>query len=153
MEKNSDCDVVIEHYKALRERFVVQGNRLWTRFHYFLTVEAALLGIYLTKAATISVSWPKFGILYLGLFWTILWFIIGAQDLWFYEQARKRLDEFKSKYIVAGLVGWDEKAEYYTVPWWKKPFCFKIAKCGVTSFASVIPFLFIFIWLFVWIFG
>jgi hypothetical protein len=153
MPGKQDNEIVLEHYRALRERFVTQGNRLWTRFHYFLTLEAAILGVYLTKTFTTSVSWSECGIFYLGLFWTLLWFIIGAQDLWFYEQSRKKLDAFKSKYIVSQIHGWNEDADYYDVPCLKKLVCFKIPECGVTTFASLCPLLFIIVWVLIWIFG
>ncbi|MCU0286511.1 MAG: hypothetical protein MUF15_08925 [Acidobacteria bacterium] len=151
MTGKQDNEIILEHYRALRERFVTQGNRLWTRFHYFLTIEAAILGVFLTKTFTTSVSWSECGILFLGLLWSILWFIIGAQDLWFYEQALERLDEFELNYIISNIDGWHKKD--YDIPKWKKLVCFKIGECGVTTFASICPGLFIILWVLIWLFG
>jgi len=153
MPENPDSDILLEHYRSLSERFTSQGNRLWMRFHYFLTGEAALLGAYLTRLADPSLSWPKTVLPLLGLFWTAVWFIVAAQDLWFYEQARKRLDAFKLKYIVSQFPAWDEDAEHYIVPRWKRPVCFKIPKCGVTTLASICPLLFVVLWVMIWILG
>ena len=47
---NDDTTFVIELYRTRMQHFVNQGNRLWIRFHYFLTAELALIGIYLLKA-------------------------------------------------------------------------------------------------------
>ena len=34
---NSNDDYILEHYRALREQYITQGNRLWNRFNFFLT--------------------------------------------------------------------------------------------------------------------
>lgn len=152
MSEKQDCEIIIEYYRTLREHFITQGNRMWTRFNYFLTIETAIIGIYLTKTTIISVSWPGNGIIFLGIFWTILWFIIGAQDLWFYKQYQKRREEFEKKYIGHNLEGWDIIENHYNVPCVKTLVCFKIPKCGVATFASLCPLLLLIGWIFIWVF-
>lgn len=149
----SPFEPFLEHYRSLRERFTSQGDRLWLRFYYFLTIDAALLGVLLTKVGAPPSQLPRFVVPFLGLFWTAIWFVIGAQDLWFYEQSRKKLDAFKSKHVVPNIAGWDEDREYYAVPRWKKLICFKIPKCGVTTFAAICPLLFLPVWFVMWKIG
>ena len=145
MENNTPTEVLLEHYRALRERFISQGDRLWLRFYYFLTIESALSAVILTKAPP-SRQWLRFAVPVVGLFWTALWFVIAAGDLWFYEQSREKLKAFTSTYIIRLIQGWDEEKQYYSVPPLKKLLCFKIPKVGVTTFAPISPLLFLVVW-------
>ena len=143
-------DVILEHYRHLRERYARQGDRLWLRFYYFLTIEAVLFGTFVKVKETSSLRGLRLLVLLLGTVWTALWFVIAAQDLWFFEQARKRLNDFTQNYIVPRInPSWDYWTDYPTGGL-KKLICFKIPKCGVTSF-SVICTLFVgFMWALLW---
>ena len=101
-------DVILEHYRHLRERYARQGDRLWLRFYYFLTIEAALFGAFVKVKETASLHGMRLLVLLLGTAWTALWFVIAAQDLWYYEQSRKRLNDFARNYIVPRITpSWD----------------------------------------------
>lgn len=71
-------DYVLEHYRALRERFICQGDRLWKRFHFFLTINVALVGAFLlrsevAKAGQVQVWGPRLGVLV-----SVVWIIIAV---------------------------------------------------------------------------
>lgn len=143
-------DVVLEHYRYLRERFTHKGDRLWLRFYYFLTIEAALFTAFVKVRETESLYSMRPLILVLGISWTALWFVIAAQDLWFFEQSRKRLDDFIVSHITPSLTPWDNWKLYPTRKL-KKLICFKIPHCGVTTF-SVICSLFVgLMWSLLWL--
>jgi hypothetical protein len=147
MENNKRTDVLLEHYKALRKRFTLQGDRLWLRFYYFLAIESALFGAILTQAPP-SKQWLRFAVPVVGLFWTAVWFVIAAGDLWFYEESREKLDAFTSTQIIPLIQGWDEGKEYCTLPPLKRLLCFKISNVGVTTFAPICPLFFLVVWFF-----
>ena len=133
-----NSEFVLEHYRALRERFTSQGNRLWMRFHFFLTVEVAL-GAYLLRppAAADGRVLPSL----LGVLMSLLWFLIGAQDYWFYEDSRKRLSRYKSECILAKIDCWGEEQENtkFRARSYQKTICFLIPGVGVTAFAAICP--------------
>ncbi len=141
-------DFVLEHYRALRERFTSQGNRLWTRFHLLLTVNVALAGAFLARENLDAADrLARLGPV-LGIALSVLWFVIGAQDFWFYEDARARLNRFKFENILARIPAWprDEEEKTYKAPYPKWLICFKIPKVGVTTFAALVPLLSLALW-------
>lgn len=140
-------EFILEHYRRLRESFVTQGNRLWARFNYLLVGQAALVGVFLTREKH-PVVLPV-----LGFVSALLWYVVAAQDLWFYQQAREKLLSFTSRLIIPRLSGWsdaEEEEPYKVSPWWRYVFCFKIPKLGTTHFASVFPILFVVFWILSW---
>jgi len=141
-----DPEYVLEHYRALRERFTSQGDRLWKRFHFFLTVDVALVGAFLlrsdiAKAGGLDVWGPRLGIVV-----SVVWIIIAVQDLWFYDDARVRLNTFKKELILPKISSWQKEREKHHPPWWKLPVCFRIARIGVTAFAPICAYLFLAVW-------
>lgn len=142
---------VYEHYHYLRERFTSQGDRLWKRFYYFLTVEVALVGAFLIKeGAIIPANEYKFIVNNIGLVLSVIWFLIGAQDIWYYDNARRRLDRYKFKNIIPLITNWTENEERETLPniTAKMVWRFRIPKFGVGSFASMIPLISIGLWVY-----
>ena len=100
---NDDTTFVIELYRTRMQHFVNQGNRLWIRFHYFLTAELALIGIYLLKAEYTTLINENL-IPMLGIMCSILWYLIGAQDLYFYELYRKGVHTVEDNLILSKLI-------------------------------------------------
>ncbi|MBZ5585402.1 MAG: hypothetical protein LAQ30_25005 [Acidobacteriia bacterium] len=115
---------------------------MWTRFNYFLTIEAGALGVYFTKGA-LSATLPL-----VGCFLSLLWYLISAQDVWFFQEARHRLREFTRCQIVPNVHRWTvcDEERGLDQPWWKYPICFRIPRVGVTHFAAVCPIAFGCLW-------
>jgi hypothetical protein len=149
--KRASLELILEHYRHLRDRFTHQGDRLWLRFYYFLTVEVALFGVFVKVQETRSLYGMRPLVLALGIAWTALWFLIAAQDFWFFEQSRKRLGDFTDSHIVSGIApSWDNRKEYPTEGL-KKIICFKLPKWGVTAFSVICPLLVGLMWSLLWL--
>jgi hypothetical protein len=139
-------EFTLEHYGRLRESFLTQGTRLWTRFNYLLAIQAALVGVFLTREGY------SFALPLLGACSAALWYVVAAQDVWFYQEARERLRKFTSRQIVPKIPGWsnaDESAPY-SCPRWRRAVCFRIPRFGVAHFAPVFPLFFVFFWILLW---
>lgn len=133
-------DFVLEHYRRLSDSFTTQGNRLWTRFNYFLTIEAGALGLHFSGHVLSTTA-----LLVVGCILSILWYLVGAQDVWFYQEARYRLREFTLLQILPGIPGWSDP-DLGAQPWWRRPLCFRLPRLGVTHFASICPIAFGCVW-------
>lgn len=88
---NKRIDFLIEVYK-LRVQFHSEHiDRLWTRFNFLLTTEIALLGLFFTIWADNN-SWNGFVMFpILGIIVSVLWYILGAQDHYYFEGFRKQI--------------------------------------------------------------
>lgn len=83
---------------------------------------------------------------FLGMGLSFLWYIIGAQDYYFYEKFRKMLNCFEKEYIDKRFN--DSCADIkIKTPFYKILFCWKIPKYGVTVFAAASPLIFGITWL------
>ena len=142
---NTDPTVLLEHYRALREQVTFQCDRLWKRFHLLLTLHVALGGAFLASQNVQQAGQLAGRLPVLGFALSVLWFIIGAQDLWYYDDARKRLDAFGERWIFSQIPGWTNEK---VIPrWsWKRPFRFQIPHVGVTTFVSIVPLLCALLW-------
>lgn len=80
-----------EDYKARLDYLSRQYDRLWTRFHFFLTVELAIFGFlgYLTfdRRAPEATILP----ITMGFFVSLLWYVVGAEDRALVEVYRERV--------------------------------------------------------------
>ena len=146
-ESKKNDDFILEYYRNIRERLTSQGNRLWTRFHYFLTVEVALVGAFLATKNVFSEYWKFLLIPFLGLYWSVLWFLIAAQDLWFYEDRYERLRKFENEKILKEIGFTPSRLKKSDIPKFKRFICFKIPEYGVTSLAPIFPLFFVLIWI------
>jgi len=146
-------DFVLEYYRNIRERLTSQGNRLWIRFHYFLTVEVALVGAFLATKNGLSEHWQLLLIPFLGLCWSGFWFLIGAQDLWFYEDRYESLRKFENEKILKEIGFMPSRLTKSDIPKFKRFICFKIPEYGVTSLAPIFPILFVLIWILLGVVG
>jgi hypothetical protein len=126
------------------------------RFHFFLTVEVALAGAYLFKEDLATGGQPPgqsavvaLVLGTLGVILSVLWFIIGAQDYWYYEDSRQRLNRFKSTHILSQIESWghEEEGVKFRARSCRRFICFKIPRVGVTAFAAMCPLLSIALWI------
>ena len=134
-------EYILEHYKALRERYTSQGNRLWNRFNFFLTVNVAIAGG-LIAGKNVD-DFPKstlYGPL-IGIVFSLIWLLIGAQDLWYYDNSRKKLENYRDRLILPKIPDWGTGDEEKELPKWtsKRMLRFKIPRIGVTTFSAIIP--------------
>lgn len=144
---DDSSDFALEYYRNMRERLTSQGNRLWTRFHYFLTIEAAMMGAFILVPEGLSAGWRFVGLPLIGLCWSTVWFMIAANDLWFYEERYKRLKVFEKEQIVPKVGTVPGKMSKADLPRVKRLVCFKIPKCGATTFSAIVPGCFAVLWL------
>ena len=147
MNGNKEDEFCFEYYRNLRERFTSQGNRLWTRFNYFLTIETAIVGAFILAPGGISARWRFVGLPIIGLCWSALWFWIAANDLWFYEERYKGLRRFEKDNLVSKVGIIPTRMVASDLPRWKRFVCFKTPKCGATTFSAIVPACFVLVWL------
>jgi hypothetical protein len=142
--KNND-NFILELYRSRMQHFVTQGNRLWIRFHYFLTAEFALVGLFFLKGLSTNVQ-LNIIVPILGVICSFLWYLIGAQDLFFYEAFRKGVNSVEENLIlpkcgenIAALNTFMKEIKH-------TPIRFKIKHIGVTSFIAICPIVFLILW-------
>jgi hypothetical protein len=70
-------DFLLEDYKLKVEYYTGHLSRMWTRFNFFLTIEAALLGL-ASRELTRSTCHP---LLLIGILLRVLWGVLGGLDL------------------------------------------------------------------------
>src|SRR4051794_36437510 len=83
-------DLLFEDYRIKLDYLKNQYDRLWTRFHFFLTVELTIFGFlgYLTfdhparDATVLPIA--------MGFFVSLLWYVVGAEDRALVEVYRER---------------------------------------------------------------
>ncbi len=142
---DNDESLFLEIYRARMQYFANQGDRTWLRFYYFLTVELALASVYLAGDKNL-VGDARNLLPFLGILFSLLWYLIGAQDVYFYEGYRKAMSAAEE--LVLSKSG---KAVNPTNKYIRdiKPnlFCFKIRHIGVTTFAAICPLLFLILWI------
>jgi hypothetical protein len=73
-------DLLFEDYRIKVDYLKSQYDRLWTRFHFFLTVELAIFGF----LGYLTFNHPSLDVTVLpiamGFFVSLLWYIVGAED-------------------------------------------------------------------------
>lgn len=133
-------DILLEVYKTRVELLIAQGNRLWTRFNYFLTVEVALGALYYIHHAMAA---PV-----IGLVFSCLWYLIAANDHYFLRHDRQRVRRFEEEYLVP-LVGEPQFKPLYTegIDIRQSWNCFNFKPMRVTSASVYIPLACIVFWL------
>lgn len=153
---NNKHELCIEFYRNIRERLTSQGDRLWLRFRYFLTIEAAIFGAFVLKPELLRSKIYLWGFPIFGFLWSLLWYLIAINDLWFYEERYRTMKLFEDENIlpVTELTRYKLENDKRNKPsGWKRLICCKFKKCGSTTFSAIIPFVFMFLWLLLLIIG
>lgn len=140
-------EFVSQYFQNARERLTSQGDRLWNRFNYFLTIETALVGAFFIRPDHLGSGLRLYGLGVLGIISSLVWFLIAAQDLWFYEDRYKKLKQIEKDLISAKVPFIYEPNWQSELPTWKKFLCFKIPQCGSTTFSAICPALFFVLWI------
>jgi len=144
MSNECNDNLFLELYKTRLEQFVIQGNRLWIRFHYFLTAEIALIGLFLVRGSDFTVQYLHL-IPLLGIICSIIWYLIGAQDLYFYDGYRKAFNTIEAE-VIAKLGNSIIPTKIHLSDIKGGLLRFRIKGIGVTSFTSICPILFLLLW-------
>ncbi|PYS58167.1 MAG: hypothetical protein DMF74_24375 [Acidobacteria bacterium] len=85
---NPDLEFLKEDYWRKVEYLKDHFTRLWNRFNYFLTLEAALFGATILSSEKYHWWVPIFGAVV-----CVLWYIFGAQDRYLVELYRKEIEQ------------------------------------------------------------
>ena len=140
-------DFLIEAYRLRAQLYGDLTNRMWSRFNYLLTASIALLGIFFniwfTMKSLNGVFWfPTAGIVFSGV-----WFILGAQDRYYFEgfraQVREVEKEISKELKITNLDGRefgsvkDVKTDFFTRRW---------SFASLSRLPSLIPIVFTVIW-------
>ena len=139
-------EYAFKYYENVRERLTSQGDRLWNRFNYFLTIEAALVGAFFVRPDGLGGGQRLYGLVSLGIAMSVVWFLIAAQDLWFYEDRYERLKQLETSVILPKVPFTYDSSWASRLPSWKRGLCFKVPQCGSTTFSAISPLLFIILW-------
>ncbi len=87
----------LEDFKLKLDYLKAQYDRLLTRFHYFLTIEVALFGsvawLAFDKSNLLATRLPAL----LGVFVSLLWYIVAAEDRALVDEYRKRAEQSAEK--------------------------------------------------------
>ena len=129
---------ILEVQRTIVQLLITQGNRLWIRFNYFLFIESALTGLYYVYKITPA---P-----FIGIIFSIIWFIISAQDFYFLREHRERVDKIE-KEIIKPLIGKDFvplREEVQDVK--KKFFSFRTKNFTVSHFSVYFSVIFLIFW-------
>ena len=98
---------LLEDYKLKLAYLNAHSDRMWTRFNYFVTIEAALLAVFaVANAGTFKqrAHWAA-----LAAFVTsVVWWTVGARDRFLWRAGRRNVDRAASRLRVGGdqLVGY-----------------------------------------------
>jgi hypothetical protein len=135
-------DILLAVYRTRVELLITQGNRLWTRFNYFLAVEVALGALYYVYHVPVAVI--------IGLGFSCLWYAIAANDHYFIKHDRERVRSFEDEYFVP-LAGEPKFKPLYTekIEIKQRWDCFDIRPLRVTRASVYIPVLCALSWLLV----
>jgi hypothetical protein len=94
-------EFVVEDYKLALDYLQGQFQRLWQRFNFFLSVQLALFGFvgFLAFKERSLAGLPLVGAL--GIFVSVLWYIVAAQDRFLVFTYRRRVESAAEK--IAGI--------------------------------------------------
>ena len=132
---------ILEMYKARVQIMLAQQDKMWTRFQYFLAIDSGLAGLYFNK--------PSYALTIFGLCFSVLWFVIGAQDHFFLRSERHRVHLIESVFFLpsidperSGNIPTVNKTP--AIP--QKFHAFKIPHLGVSAFVAWFGLVFAVFW-------
>jgi hypothetical protein len=114
MSKNTELtekrvDFLIEAYKLRAQLYGDLTNRMWSRFNYLLAASVALFGIFFNIWFTIQARNGVFWFPVAGIIISAVWFILGAQDRYYFEgfriQVRQVEEEISNELKITNLKG------------------------------------------------
>ena len=93
-EKN---DFLKEVYKLRVQLYGEFTGRMWSRFNFLLTAEIGAIGFFITSS--IEPEWRDNLWLFpvIGMFVSLIWYILGAQDRYYFEGFRKQVQYLENQ--------------------------------------------------------
>ena len=132
-------DVLLEAYKTRVQLLITQGNRLWTRFNYFLAINLGLSALYFVYDKSIA--------LIIGIMFSGLWYWIAANDHYHLRLERRRVSFFEEKHFVHLFRKTQLKPLYTEKIRIKQSWiCFNVKPLRVTGFSVYFPVIFTVFW-------
>ena len=154
--KNADPQKINFLIEAYRLRFQLHSehtSRLWTRFNFLLTAEIAFLGVLYTAIANASSLDSHKIISGFGIIVSLLWYILGAQDHYYFEGFRQQvraLEQTIAKELgVSSLTNFpfgqvqDIKRNLVTWHW---------SPLSLSKLIAIFPIFFLFLWIGIFLF-
>lgn len=90
-------DFLMDVYKLRVEFYSDHTSRMWTRFNFLLTIEIGLLGFLLSVWAE-PIRQEKLWLFPVaGIFISVVWYILGAQDRYYFEGFRKQIQYLENE--------------------------------------------------------
>ncbi len=106
--KKRIVDFALKDYELKIAYLTAHFQRVWTRFNYFVVIEAALIGgKTIFGAEAISIAGLLFGF---GL--SVVWYVMGAQDKFLIEVYRKHIRDAARR---VEATAWDGPLPYHPV--------------------------------------
>ncbi|MBN1452114.1 MAG: hypothetical protein JW963_13945 [Anaerolineales bacterium] len=154
-DKNLDekkIEFLIEAYKIRAQLYSDLTSRMWSRFNYLLTANAALFGLFFNFWIDSDVVDGIFWFPVVGIIISMVWFVLGAQDRYYFEAFRAQTREVESEISnELGVINLKGK-EFGSAAVVKKDFLTWHWKFGSLSrLPALVPFLFVLIWILVFL--
>ena len=150
-------DFLLEDYKLKVEYYAGHLSRTWTRFNFLLTIETALVGLFVTtKTENFSPSaWgliPKIGIVL-----CVLWLLLGVLDIRFSRRYTRHI-ECTYSLLVNKLEnetsdlpkGYPYAGYPYAGQWLKGRKLRNVSVTPLSAMLFLMPLLFSVVWLLLW---
>lgn len=132
-------NMLLEAYKTRVQLLITQGNRLWTRFNYFLAISLGLGALYFVYDKSIA--------LIIGIVFSALWYWISANDHYHLRLDRRRVRCFEEEHFVPMCSNPPLKPLYTEKIRIKQSWiCFNVKPLRVTAFSVYIPVIFTVFW-------
>jgi hypothetical protein len=96
-------DFRLEDYKLKLANLDAHSSRMWTRFNYFVTIEAGLAGAFaITNGQTLDqrITWVAL----VEVFISIVWWLVAARDRFLWRVFRRNVVQAAEHLIVAGQI-------------------------------------------------
>ncbi len=150
-ELNSkQVEFLFEAYKLRAQLYSEHTGRMWSRFNYLLTGNVALFGFFFSvflddKSLTGIILFPL-----VGMIISIIWFVLGAQDRYYFEGLRKQTQHVER--IIANELGMTQlddavlghiKGLRFDVLTWR------LSPLSLSRLPAVVPLVLLFLWVLV----
>jgi hypothetical protein len=91
----------LEDYKLKLAYLDAHSNRMWTRFNYFVTIEAALVGFFTIAASDQFQQRAPWAALIESIL-SLSWWAVGARDRFLWRAGRRNVEHAAEKLRVSG---------------------------------------------------
>ena len=145
--KEQNIDFLIEAYKIRAKLYSDLTTRMWIRFNYLLTASTALFGLFFTVWMNSDSPEGVFWFPIVGIIISALWFILGAQDRYYFEgfrnQTRQVEAELSKELNSTNLQGLEfgsanvDRTNLLTWRW---------KRASLSRLPAIVPLFFVFLW-------